>query len=711
MTGGKTGKRMPSRLLLALAAMLALAAGLMPAVQAQGDGGFPVQLVRVHTPDQAAKDRLVALQLDLTEHGGEDFVEAVLHTPADAAAIREAGLTYSVEIPDLALRAAQNRQADARYAAATDVSPLPSGRDTYRHLADYVQGLRDLAEQHPDLVKLIALNHRTLEGREVLGVEISRDVHATGDGKPSFVMLGLHHAREWPSGEHAMEFAIDLARNAADERIGGLLDRTRVVVVPVVNPDGFEQSRKWGDLVDLRQLDDEVSRTGESSDGLIGLASPGNAYKRKNCRTVDGQPAVPGACEAPSPVGFGIGIDLNRNYGGLWGGEGSSGTYADPTYRGPSPFSEPETQNVRELVSGRHVTTLVTNHTYSNLILRPPGVRAAGETVDEAAMKDLGARMAEQNGYRNIHGWQLYDTDGTTEDWSYNATGGYGYTFEIGPDEFHPPFSEAVDQYVGAGHYAGKGNREAYLLALENAADPAHHAVLTGKAPAGAVLRLTKEFDTATSDPALKVRDRLESALQVGGDGRFTWHVNPSTRPEVMEHRVRVLAAEPLREETHEKQLAWKRGDVVDIPFSLPEQGVGALQVTLDWPTPDDLDLYVFQVGPGGELIEVGSSGNFVGDKEKAIVDLPEPGEYVIRVKNYASATPTFTVVAGVYQVDREDVFGGGVTESYTLTCEKPDGTVLQTMDVTVDRGGAQKLDLKACERGFADRPVRRGRA
>ncbi len=37
----------------------------------------------------------------------------------------------------------------------------------------------------------------------------------------------------------------------------------------------------------------------------------------------------------------------------------------------------------------------------------------------------------------------------------------------------------------------------------------------------------------------------------------------------------------------------------------------------------------------------------------------------------------------------------------YTLTCERPDGTVLQTATVTVDRGGTKKLDLKDCQRRF----------
>ena len=161
-----------------------------------------------------------------------------------------------------------------------------------------------------------------------------------------------------------------------------------------------------------------------------------------------------------------MGVDLNRNYGAFHGGPGAAAEPVDPTYHGPSGFSEPETQNVRELVSSRHVTMLISNHTFSNLVLRPNGVNPqtigpdgnpVGDAPDEAAMKDLGARMAAQNGYANIHGWELYDTTGTTEDWSYNATGGYGYTFEIGPNEFHPPYPEVVDEYLGAGEYAGQG--------------------------------------------------------------------------------------------------------------------------------------------------------------------------------------------------------------------------------------------------------------
>jgi hypothetical protein len=692
--------RRPASVVALLAATFALT---FSVPSASAEEAYPVQLVRVNVPSYSDRDRLTNLGLDLTEHGGHDYVEVVLHSAADAGRLADHGFSWTVEIPDLAVRQHQNNQVSAAYAAATDVSPLPSGRDTYRTLADYNADLRTLASLHPNLIRLFELPHKSLEGRTVYGIEMSDNVASTTDGKPVFLMMGLHHAREWPSGEHAMEFAFDLARGyfRGDARITGLLRQARVLVVPVVNPDGFDQSRKWGDLVDLREVD---------NGGTVSiLGTPGNAYKRKNCRTVDGVNSTPpGACEVASPGGFGTGVDLNRNYGGLWGGPGASELFTDPDYRGAGPFSEPETQNIRELISARHVTTLITNHTFSNLVLRPPGIRSAGETIDEPTMKALGAQMTAQNGYRNIHGWQLYDTTGTTEDWSYNATGGYGYTFEIGPREFHPPFPEVVDEYLGAGLYAGKGNREAYLIALENAADTRHHSVISGRAPAGAVLRLTKDFATKTSQEDASgnprtIPDRLEATLNVPSNGRYTWHVNPSTRPEVMEHRVRVIGEEPIRSETTTRTaVVWAPGDHVDVPFSMPETGVGALKVTLDWPTPDDLDLYVYYVQPDGSLLEVGSSGNFILEKEEAIVELPEPGQYVLRVVNFASVTTTFTVTASLHGYAGEDVFGGNIVESYSLSCERPDGTVLQRTTVVVDRGRTKRADLRGGLRLFS---------
>ena len=119
-------------------------------------------------------------------------------------------------------------------------------------------------------------------------------------GLPTFLMLGLHHAREWPSGEHAMEFAVDLVNNyGTDARITDLVNRSRVVVIPVVDVDGFSMSRTDGGLVDLREVDGGGTAT------IPG--TPGNAYKRKNCRIVDGQDTPDGsfALGATSPAATG----------------------------------------------------------------------------------------------------------------------------------------------------------------------------------------------------------------------------------------------------------------------------------------------------------------------------------------------------------------------------------------------------------------------
>ena len=704
-----------ARVLVAAAAAATMAT-LAPATPTGSAGAtttvFAPQLVTVDTPTSADKRLLQTLGLDLTEHAGHDYVEVVLHSAAEATLLQDVGLSYDVRIPDLLVREAQNNRVNEQYAAATDVSPLPSGRDTYRSLADYNAEMKAMAQANPGLVRLLELPHKSLDGRTVYGVELAANV-AANDGRPTFVLLGLHHAREWPSGELAMEFAIDMLEGyrSGDPRRTALLQQGRLVVVPVVNVDGFHLSYEDGQKVDLREADEGGTVTV--------LGTPGNAYKRKNCRVIDGQDTVDGTCaalSATSPGGYGVGVDLNRNYGGLWGGPGAASTFADPTYRGAGPFSEPETQNIQRLIAGRQVTMMISNHTFSNLVLRPNGVDPAnigpdgtkvGDAPDEEALKALGAEMAAQNGYRNIHGWQLYDTTGTTEDWSYNATGGFGYTFEIGPDEFHPPFPEVVDEYLGAGAFTGRGNRAAYLIAFEEAVDRADHSVIAGRAPKGATLRLTKQFETQTWDNQANFSDRLDSTMVVGSGGKFVWDVNPSTRPAVSKRLVEILGSEPVRTQEYRDRPAPLLNQHAEETFTLNESDLDVLEVDLSWPTgaADDLDLVVYWVDPSGRRVEVGSSGNGPGEAESAKVVDPEPGTYVFDVYNYASTSPTYDIVASLYDATGTEEVGAGIAEWWTLTCEKPTATGLKVVEqrsVYVERGQQVRVDLRECARRWS---------
>ena len=97
----------------------------------------------VDTPTRADKRRLQRLGLDLTEHAGHDYVEVVLHNGVDLNRLLGSGLGYDVRIADLNRREAANNRANAAYAAATAASPLPSGRDSYRTLADYNADMRE----------------------------------------------------------------------------------------------------------------------------------------------------------------------------------------------------------------------------------------------------------------------------------------------------------------------------------------------------------------------------------------------------------------------------------------------------------------------------------------------------------------------------------------------------------------------------------------
>jgi hypothetical protein len=667
-----------------------------------------VQILAVDTPTQADRNRLIALGFDDSHSHTPTTLDIVVSSPAEIERLRANGFTWKVEAADLVAREIERVALDREYAAKTERSALPSGRTEYRHLADYEAEMKALAQANPGLVKLITLNHKSLLGRDILGVEIAQNVNVE-DGKPAMLQLGVHHAREWPAGEHPMEWAYDLVKGyGKDERITGLVNRTRSIVVPIVNPDGFNLSREApvdpGNALAAVDLPPAVDEQLPIQDptytaALIANGPTGSfAFKRRNCRIKDGAVPAPGECE--NPDNNGLGVDPNRNYGAFWGGPGASVEVTDDTYRGAGPFSEPETQGVRELISSRQVTTLITNHTFSNLILRPPGVKSEGAQPDEQALKALADAMATNNGYASIPGYGLYDTTGTTEDWSYQATGGYGYTFEIGPDEFHPPFAEAVAEYEGAGDHAGKGNRGAYLLALENAANTAHHSVIKGTAPAGTKLRLHKEFNSQTS-PVIKdtkgntgapidFKDVLDTTLDVGDSGKFEWHINPSTRPYVQKDRKFAdIAPNAVFDEDIGSATPVLPTQPDLIEFEVKPDNARQIRAIVEGSSPDDYDIYLYQ-GEFKPENQVSSSAS-ADATETIAYGYPIPGKYILEVRNYSAVQP----YTGRLQVFGEqpgtEVRWPAHDESWTLTCERG-GQVVATSKVEVKRGALKDL-------------------
>jgi Zinc carboxypeptidase len=522
------------KILVALFAA-ALVTGMAPVGSSGPASGFSIVRVDV---DSRAEGAYLLTHFDDTHEAGRGWVELLLH-PGDQAKLDARGYTYRVVEADPVQRELLERSTPG----ALVQLPGPDLTD-YRHLADYEAEMAALAKKNPKLVRLMKLPHESLEGRTVHGVEIAANVKKD-DGRPVFEVDGVHHAREWPAGEYPMIFAHHLVEGfGKDPAITQLLKKMRVMVVPIVNVDGFEYSRE-----------SPVDAQGEAAIPLE--ASGTGAYWRKNRRSFSGESADA------------YGVDPNRNYSFHWGDDigGSSGEHVDQTYRGEAPFSEPEPQNVRDLVLTNEVTGLVSNHTSGRLVLRPWG-DTWEPSPDETILFSLGDQMSKAlGGYRNIQGRGLYATTGTTSDWVYSATSALAYTIEHATS-FHPPYAEEV----GANW---KKVMDGYTVLAKAAANPAYHSVIKGRVvnkqgrPVRATLQLHKKFETPlwptnpTGEESVPETIHIKSTTTPKGS--FAWHVSPSTRPVVTKGKEAYRLTVSAKGFTESFKVNVRRGQVLNL--------------------------------------------------------------------------------------------------------------------------------------------------
>jgi hypothetical protein len=477
---------------------------------------LPVQLARVGPV--SGRQMAVVASLDNTHAVFGDGTVELLLWPGDAARLDAADIPYRILDADLLRQGRPSTDARA-------VGTQPGQRDAYRLPDDYATDLHALAAAHPERTRLIELPYRSLEGRPTWGLEISSNPGAR-DGRPVIWHDGLHHAREWPAGEQPLMWAYDLLESyGTDPRITRIVDEGRTFILPLVNIDGFIESRTA--LID---------------NSLIGNPVTGNSWHRKCMRSVTGSEEEKAAAGLNRDY---YGIDLNRNYPFLWGDNaGSSSVPVDQTYRGTAPYSEPVCRNVRDLQLTHLPITAITHHTYGRLMLyawgrNPDEVRSP----DAPLMAALGDAMAAFNGYRPQQAFQLYPTSGTSRDWAHSAFSSLIYTFEHGT-AFHPSYEATIPEQYAI-------NREAYLAHAEAALDPATHVVLrgritdtTGNPVQGAHVHVTKTFTTPTAD-GQDIPEEIDAWVDVAEDGSFAFHVPPSTRPHLAEERFGGPITEP----------------------------------------------------------------------------------------------------------------------------------------------------------------------
>jgi hypothetical protein len=184
-----------------------------------------------------------------------------------------------------------------------------------------------LQQNYPDIVKVDSIG-MTHEARTIWCVKLSEDVEIDDPDKPGIFYSGCIHANEL-AGTNVVLSLMDTIVSGYNLGVQDMIDILhdhQIWIVPILNPDGVAYVHEHQDLT-----------------------------WRKNRRdNGDGS----------------FGVDINRNFAYKWGydDEGSSPVPSDKySYRGPSPFSEPESQAIRNFFTGpgsenRHFVTLITYH-------------------------------------------------------------------------------------------------------------------------------------------------------------------------------------------------------------------------------------------------------------------------------------------------------------------------------------------------------------
>ena len=410
---------------LSLVAMVALASPLLAADSAR--------LVRVALDHGLTAQALAEAGLDVVSvHSGACML---LVQDSDAAVLARLGATP--ELIDAAPGATAARRTRAELAQRAPVQgrrvrsaaqpdgivrtevlpPFGSGSlGGYWTLAEVKMKLDDLvASDTQNLVadKIDTIG-TTIQGRKVWALEIDKHWPGPGpDPRPVSYMSALTHARE-PEGMQALLYWVDrlLATYGVDPLSTELLDHRRIVICPVVNPDGYKRNE----------------------DTYVGTAAFG--FWRKNLRDND----------LNSVINGNDGVDLNRNYSFQWGlNSGSSGAINSETYRGTASFSEPETQIQRDLVNALKPKTGLSFHTYGDWHLNVWGYTAAAPP-DSAWFYRWNDDATRDNGYQSGQSTRvLYAVSGEYNDWVYGDTllkpRGFTWTPEVGTDDdgFWPP--------------------------------------------------------------------------------------------------------------------------------------------------------------------------------------------------------------------------------------------------------------------------------
>ena len=326
----------------------------------------------------------------------------------------------------------------------------------YHNYTELTEKLVLLNSTFPEIVDVFSIG-KTWHNNDVWCVKLTNETITSS--KTEYYIVAEHHARELISVENALYFIDKIVYDSIFGLYEDLLSSKELYVIPMLNPDSisilhwFPEQRK-----NLHPIDDDGDGLNDTDmDGLLDDELERTYYWNSVANTSairefdldsDGFTAedLPG------------GVDLNRNYGVNWEGSGSSSVKNNPLYRGAYPFSENETQIMRDFMREHAFNFAISLHSGVKTIITPWAHNGSLPLADEDEFNALLVNL------QDILHWPLWNesagylSNGAWEDYCYAAHDIICFTLETyfdiwtGSyfDYFNPPGNQILSncEYV-----------------------------------------------------------------------------------------------------------------------------------------------------------------------------------------------------------------------------------------------------------------------
>ncbi len=284
---------------------------------------------------------------------------------------------------------------------------------------------------------------KSWNNKDIWVVKITNESVRTS--KIEFNVVAHHHAREVITITNALYFMDKIIYDAVVVgNLSEILDTTEIYVIPTLNPDSLDWiwHNPWL-RKNLRPVDDDGDGTLDD-EAEIQDANGDHRVGETEGIDIDGDGTI-----GEDPLG---GVDLNRNYDYDWDGSGSSTITTDETYRGPAPFSEPETSAYMRFILGHDFNFAVSLHSGIQAIIPPEDYDLTNYTI----LNEINAIIQSLKSITGFPTWEElngYSVSGEWSEWMFWTQGVKAFTIETYGgywnnsiwDYFNPPANESLD--------------------------------------------------------------------------------------------------------------------------------------------------------------------------------------------------------------------------------------------------------------------------